>query len=128
MTRSPILGIVASCVAFCAIVSAVSARPTSMGRNSRPEGRPGGMSRPPAPTPAPTPAPAPPAGTVNCSGTMLLATQSGPGSSCPGTSPLHHWPLTGNTADCHGWKAMDWTGRVHRNSAKNIRCSTINRP
>ncbi len=52
----------------------------------------------------------------------LVKLVTGPDSSCGGDQ-AHWWPV-GMAADaCHGWAAVDTSGREHFNSAKNIRCN-----
>ena len=61
---------------------------------------------------------------AGCADAMLAATKSGPDNKCNDLSLeyAHFWPL-GDPTGCHGWRATDDTGKVHDNSANNIRCS-----
>jgi hypothetical protein len=52
----------------------------------------------------------------------LVTLQSGPSGTCAGGN-LHRWPVGMDALDCHGWQAVDPTGRVHGNSANSIRCN-----
>jgi hypothetical protein len=52
----------------------------------------------------------------------LVALQTGQDSSCGGGN-IHLWPVAYGSEDCHGWTAVDTSGRVHENSANNIRCN-----
>jgi len=61
-------------------------------------------------------------GTANCT-SRLAATQSTSNNTCPLTGEVHYWPIDGPSSNCHGWEATDPTGRVHQNSADNIRCA-----
>lgn len=60
-------------------------------------------------------------GNEDCN-SRLVSTQSGPDTTCKDSPSLHYWPL-GPTSDCHGWQATDPFGKLHDNSANNIRCS-----
>jgi len=63
---------------------------------------------------------------VICEDVMLVKTVSGPSETCEGFDTggnAHFWPLGGDATGCHGWRATDFTGKVHDNSANNIRCS-----
>ncbi len=36
---------------------------------------------------------------------------------------MHSWPVGMAATDCHGWRAVDPSGRQHDNSANNIGCN-----
>ncbi len=48
--------------------------------------------------------------------------RTGPDPGCAGQN-THAWPVGMNASDCHGWRAVDNTGRAHDNSANDIRCN-----
>jgi hypothetical protein len=52
----------------------------------------------------------------------LVWLKTGPDSNCGGQS-THAWPVGMKTTDCHGWRAVDTSGRQHDNSANDIRCN-----
>lgn len=52
----------------------------------------------------------------------LVTIQTGSDSSCKGGS-THSYPVGMPTSGCHGWRAIDTTGREHDNSANDIRCN-----
>ncbi len=52
----------------------------------------------------------------------LVKLVTGPDSSCGGDQ-AHWWPVGMPAEACHGWAAVDTSGREHLNSAKNIRCN-----
>lgn len=61
--------------------------------------------------------------TIDCTA-PLVSTQTAQGSTCPDSTNLHYWPANYGTEDCHGWAGTDSTGKVHDNSAKNIKCTS----
>jgi hypothetical protein len=52
----------------------------------------------------------------------LVSLQTGGDSSCGGGNE-HSWPVGLEADDCHGWRAVDTTGRQHDNSANSISCN-----
>jgi len=65
--------------------------------------------------------------TVDCSG-VTATTWSGASTTCDGAKSTHWWPVDPNpavtNAKCHGWSAIDDNGKMHDNSATNIRFSS----
>lgn len=53
----------------------------------------------------------------------LVTLQTGPSSDCSGQS-AHKWPVGMAATDCHGWQAIDTSGKQHNNSANQIRCTS----
>ena len=63
---------------------------------------------------------------VDCGNTTLVWTMSGPDTSCnfdTSGGDGHYWPVGISASECHGWRATDKNGKVHDNSAKNIKCA-----
>jgi hypothetical protein len=52
----------------------------------------------------------------------LVRLQTGPDPACGGTS-AHLWPVGMPASACHGWRAIDTTGKQHDNSANDIKCN-----
>ena len=52
----------------------------------------------------------------------LVTLRTGPASDCAGQSE-HRWPVGMAATDCHGWKALDTSGKEHDNSASEIACN-----
>jgi hypothetical protein len=52
----------------------------------------------------------------------LVRLQTGPDASCGGEQG-HWWPVGMEADACHGWVALDTSGRQHFNSANNILCN-----
>lgn len=61
-------------------------------------------------------------GPLNRCTTPLAKLRTGPNEQCSGGNE-HHWPVGMAEADCHGWSAVDPSGREHLNSASGIRCN-----
>ena len=61
---------------------------------------------------------------IDCSA-KLVATVSNQTEDCNGfeTAAPHLWPVWVDADSCHGWRATDPDGRLHDNSANNMRCS-----
>jgi interferon gamma-inducible protein 30 len=59
---------------------------------------------------------------VDCS-TTLVTVQTGSDSSCAGGNQ-HTWPTGYLPTQCHGWEAIDDSGKNHANSANNMRCNS----
>jgi hypothetical protein len=52
----------------------------------------------------------------------LVTLRTGPASDCSGQN-AHRWPVGMAATDCHGWKAIDTSGKEHNNSANQIACN-----
>ncbi len=52
----------------------------------------------------------------------LVELRTGQDTSCAGGNS-HLWPIGMAAADCHGWSAVDPTGKAHENSANAIGCN-----
>ncbi len=52
----------------------------------------------------------------------LVRLRTGRDTACSGGNE-HRWPTSLAPTDCHGWRAVDTTGRQHDNSASRITCN-----
>lgn len=52
----------------------------------------------------------------------LVSIQTGSDASCKGGG-LHFYPVGMGAGACHGWRSVDTAGKLHDNSANNIRCN-----
>ena len=80
--------------------------------------RQGGAAAPASPTNATGPGGP---GTARC-GAPLVRLRTGPDPACGGGNE-HRWPVGMPASACHGWRAVDTSGREHDDSANNIRCN-----
>ena len=53
----------------------------------------------------------------------LVRLSTGTDAACGGGNE-HRWPVGMPVAACHGWRALDTSGREHDDSANNIRCNS----
>jgi hypothetical protein len=60
-------------------------------------------------------------GNITCASFNVVSLQTGSSSSCSGGN-THVWPLLPE-GQCHGWSAVDTSGKEHKNSANNIQCN-----
>ena len=60
--------------------------------------------------------------TANNCAYPLVQLQTGSDSECTGGN-IHEWPVGMGDEDCHGWSSYDTSGKLHENSANNIRCN-----
>ena len=51
----------------------------------------------------------------------LVELQTGKDAACGGGN-VHSWPIGMAATDCHGWTAVDTSGKAHHNSANAIGC------
>ena len=58
---------------------------------------------------------------VQCPNARLIKAQGGRDSTCGGGTN-HYWPVDYGTDACHAWEGSGTDGRLHTNSAKNMRC------
>jgi hypothetical protein len=56
-----------------------------------------------------------------CASFNVVSLQTGSSKDCTGGS-THVWPLLPE-GQCHGWSAVDTSGKDHKNSANNIQCN-----
>lgn len=52
----------------------------------------------------------------------LVTLRTGSDTACSGGN-THAWPIGMAATACHGWRAVDTTGREHDNSANDIKCN-----
>lgn len=58
---------------------------------------------------------------INCPNARLIKAQGGPDNTCGGGTN-HYWPVDYGLDACHAWQGTGTDGRLHTNSAKNMRC------
>ena len=58
---------------------------------------------------------------INCPNARLIKAQGGPDNTCGGGTN-HYWPVDYGLDACHAWQGTGTDGRLHTNSAKNMKC------